>query len=173
MTARYPPGRTGDSTDSYVRFARRLGLGGVAGVAGGVLVGLLFDGRTDLVSVFGGLVGAPNTTAGWVVLLVAGATFGAAFAAALRRPEVREAVEVVGYPTAGVGYGGALWAVGGVVIPLWSLAADGVVLSLPFHPVSGFVGALCYGVVVALACAVAAPGEPPEDESEEAPSEET
>lgn len=123
---------------------------GVAGLAAGVLMGLLMHFVMGIMPIVGGLYGARAVPAGWVAHLFHAVLFGLVFAAIASAEELRDYAES---PVTGVGLGVAwaavLWLVAAsVVMPVWMGAAG---LGAPDVPrIRAMVGVAhaIYGVVL-------------------------
>lgn len=70
--------------------------GVVGGLAGGLVMGVILQLGTDLLPVFGRLLGAESLLGGWFVHLLTSAAFGVVFAAFVSFPLVAELERTVG-----------------------------------------------------------------------------
>jgi hypothetical protein len=130
-------------------WGREIGLGAVAGVAGGLVFGAMMA-MQGMMPMIAGLVGSQNGGVGFVVHLVISAAIGAIYGAAVgNQPGARQ------YGTAwlyGLGNGFVWWILGPLVImPL--LMGMGLQFGAALSPMMlmSLVGHLIYGVVTALA----------------------
>ncbi|MEF8783408.1 MAG: ATP-binding protein [Haloarculaceae archaeon] len=118
----------------------------VAALAAGVAMGVVFQTFANTIPVIGSLYGVPSATVGWITHLFHSVVFGVLFAAALRRPSLRDRLDSVSTTVgAAVAFGLALSVIAaGFVMPLW-LNAVGVAAPLPrIFPV-GVLGHLVWG----------------------------
>lgn len=124
---------------------KMLGMGALAGLAGGVVFGVLMH-AMGMIGMVAGLIGAESALAGWAVHLVNSAIIGAIFG--LVAAKVRGTAALAG---AGVAYGIAWWVVGALLImPLW--------LGMPAFAIGetqlySLAGHMMYGVVTGLTLA--------------------
>jgi uncharacterized membrane protein YagU involved in acid resistance len=122
---------------------KNLGIGALAGLAGGVVFGILMH-AMDMIGMVGGLVGAEGVAAGWAVHLVNSAIIGAVFG--LLAARFRGAGSLVGV---GVAYGIAWWVLGALLImPLWMGMPALEVGAMQFYSLAGH---MMYGAVTGLA----------------------
>lgn len=127
--------------------------GVVAGLAGGVVMGLMLTMQMTpvITKAIPAMYGVTGLAAGWVAHLLHSAVLGVAFAFLVDTAGWRgRAQEYVGGVGLGLGYGVVLWVVlAAVVMPIW-LSAVGFpgAPALPnFNPMS-LVGHAVYGVVL-------------------------
>ncbi|AEH36716.1 hypothetical protein [Halopiger xanaduensis] len=137
-------------------------IGGLlAGLVGGVGMGLVLLLGPDVFEVLGALLGSSTIAAGWIVHLAVSMGFGIAFAVVVSRPAVRQFVGSFDeYAGAAVAFGTALGLlVGGLILPAAVAQAGVATLPLPFLPLPGLaaellgaavfaVGHLVYGLLV-------------------------
>ncbi len=122
---------------------RRIGMGAVAGLAGGILFGAMMH-MMGMISMVGGLVGQQSVAVGWAVHLVNSAIIGAIYGATLGQAS-QSAPRAAAY---GLGYGAAWWVLGPLLImPLW--------MGMPVFKVGpmetmSLVGHLMYGLTLGL-----------------------
>jgi uncharacterized membrane protein YagU involved in acid resistance len=127
--------------------------GVVAGLAGGLLMGVMLSMRmTGVMEVaIPSLYGLSGGLAGWVIHMSHSAVLGVVFAALLSVPAIGKYADGVGKTAAlGLVYGIVLWVVlAAIVMPIW-LSAVGSPAQPPlpnFNPQS-LIGHLVYGVVL-------------------------
>ena len=130
--------------------ARSIGLGALAGLAGGIVFGVLMH-AMGMLGMVAGLIGADSVAVGWGVHLVNSAIIGAVFGA-LAGGRLRSWGTAAG---AGLVYGAVWWVLGGLIImPLW--------LGMPAFAIGepqlwSLVGHLMYGLVTGLALRALSP----------------
>lgn len=142
---------TGHHVEPEVESPHRLWVdAGAAGLAAGVLMGLVMQFAMDIVPLVGGLYGVESAPAGWAMHLVHAHIFGLTFAAVTSAPELRSharrpATAVV----LGLAWAAVLWVVAaGVVMPVWmGLAALHPPPVPNLDPVDGLAHAV-YGVTL-------------------------
>lgn len=130
-----------------------VGTGVVAGLVGGVGMGVVLSVGTELMPLIGALYGRESFAWGWVAHLLNSVLFGLVFVAVVSQPVVREYGASTGtYLAYGLVYGALLEVVtGGVLFPLWLRASGAPELSLPFFPIPGPVGQFVPAVALGLA----------------------
>lgn len=84
----------GDATDT--KWVNRIIAGVVAGLAGGIVMGVILQLGTELMPVFGRLLGSESILGGWIVHLATSALFGLLFAIFVSMPLVAELETTVG-----------------------------------------------------------------------------
>lgn len=131
--------------------ARSLGAGAVAGLAGGVLFGIMMT-AMGMMEMVAGLVESDSVAVGWLLHLVISATFGALYALVLGG-----ATATYGRGAGiGLAYGLVVWIVGPLlVMPLW-MGAPPFVIAEP--QLMSLVGHLLFGVVLGLSYRALAAG---------------
>lgn len=123
----------------------------LAGLLGGVAMGLFYQSTTGLLPVIGSLYGVSSPLVGWITHLFHSAVFGLLFAAVC----VVSRVQAIGSgPTRaallGSSWGVTLWIVGAsVIMPVW-LGLIGASAGRPQFSVLGILGHVLWGVVVGL-----------------------
>lgn len=144
---------------SATRTRRAFGIDGdwtsaaVAGVAGGLVFGLLLQFGVGAMETVGALFGVPGLITGWLVHLAFSIGFALVFAGVIEletfEPVRNNLVTATGL---GVAYGALLWLVNLAFIwPIWLNAvgfpaADAI--TVPYLDASAFVGHLVYGAIV-------------------------
>jgi hypothetical protein len=122
----------------------------LAGVGGGIAMGLMIQFVMGIMPVIGALYGVPGLAAGWVAHLVHSVVFALVFAAVVSRPPLSEYAESTASAAGlGLAYGVVLWLVAAaVVMPIWmglvGLPSPGV----PNLNPQSLVGHLVYGVLL-------------------------
>lgn len=76
--------------------SERLAAGAVAGLGGGIVMGLVLQLGTDLLPVIGGVAGRATLVRGWLVHLTVSGIYGLAFAVFLSFPFIRDVADSVG-----------------------------------------------------------------------------
>lgn len=141
---------------------REILVGGGAGLAGGVAMGIVMQFGTDLLPVLGSVTGEPSLVLGWIVHLLTSVVFGVAFAVLVALPLFHDITRsVAGCVLLGVVHASVLaTAMIGLLLPLvvsvFELSGPGLASpEVPGPVVGGFVGAavfagahLVYGVVL-------------------------
>jgi uncharacterized membrane protein YagU involved in acid resistance len=123
--------------------ARNIGMGALAGLAGGVVFGMMMH-AMGMIGMIAGLIGAEGAAAGWAVHLVNSAIIGAIFGALAAR--LRGWGAGAG---AGAAYGIVWWVLGALLImPLWMGMPP---FQLDETAMFSLVGHLMYGVVTGVA----------------------
>lgn len=127
----------------------RIRVGVIAGLSGGVLMGLIMQFPMGAMDTIGALVGVPSALGGWFVHLVISALFGVAFAVLLARPFIRDLADsAAGIVGLGIGWGAALGLTsGGVVLPLAVNALGVAVLPVPLLPFPGIAGSITLAIL--------------------------
>ncbi len=119
--------------------ARNIGLGALAGLAGGVVFGVMMH-AMGMIGMIAGLVGAEGAAVGWGVHLVNSAIIGAIFGLVAGR--IRGWGSAAG---AGAAYGIVWWVLGALLImPLWMGMPP---FQLNETAMYSLVGHLMYGIV--------------------------
>lgn len=142
-----------ETTDERVRgsAARRWGGGAVAGLAGGVVMGVILH-LVELMPLIGAMFGSRTYLAGWIGHLLISVVFGLGFVWLVSLPFVRDFTDTFG-GTVGIGivYGAMLQIFsGGVVLPLIVGAIGSGDLPLPLLPIPGIVEVLTLPLAVGL-----------------------
>ena len=126
--------------------------GAIAGLVGGVGMGVVLQFGTDVMAIIGALVGVESAPAGWAVHLAIATAFGVLFVAAFDRPffdELRTTVS--GCLSLGVAHSAALGLLtGGVVLPASIGFSDGSSLPIAALPLPGVTAGIEVGVVIAV-----------------------
>lgn len=137
-------------------------IGGLlAGLIGGVGMGLVLLLGPDVFEILGALLGSSTVAAGWLVHLSVSVVFGIAFALVVSRRSIRQFVASFDeYVGAGIAFGTVVGLIaGGLILPAAVAQAGVAVLPLPFLPLPGLaaellgaavfaVGHLVYGLLV-------------------------
>ncbi len=143
-------------TQGRVASPRSVGLGTpdvmramLAGVTGGVAMGLFYAATTGLLPVIGSLYGLESPLVGWITHLFHSAVFGLLFAAVCVATRVdRLASGVLRATVLGLGWGLVLWVVGaGLLMPAW-LGLVGAVPGTPRFSTAALIGHALWGVVL-------------------------
>lgn len=122
---------------------RRIGVGALAGLAGGVVFGAMMH-TMGMIGMVAELVGSTSVAVGWGVHLVNSAIIGAIFGAAA--PPVGSWASAFG---AGIVYGVVWWVLGALLImPLWLGMPPFVIGEMQWW---SLVGHLMYGLVTGVA----------------------
>jgi len=121
----------------------------IAALLAGLAMGGILQTYANTIPVIGSLYGVGNVAVGWVTHLFHSVVFGVLFAAALRRPPLRNRVDSpVSTVGAAVAFGFGLAVVAaGLVMPLW-LTAVGVPAPVPRIFPAGVVGHVVWGLVL-------------------------
>lgn len=124
----------------------------VAGLVGGVGMGLVLLLGPDVFEILGALLGSATVAAGWIVHLSVSMAFGIAFALVVSRRSVRQFVGSFDeYAGAGVAFGTVLGlVVGGLILPAAVARAGVATLPLPFLPLPGTAAELVGAAVFAV-----------------------
>ncbi len=161
LRIRLPETAPGDGIATVDGVARaRVRSAAVAGVVGGVLMGLLLQ-ATGSVAVIGALYGVESAVVGWVTHLFHSVTFALLLAAGLSATRLDD-VASGRLRTAAVGaaFGALLWLVAaGLLMPAWARLL-GVAVPFPNLPVTGLLTHLVWGVAVGVTYRTACAGGP-------------
>jgi len=136
--------------------AHALGTGLVAGLLGGIVMGVVLQAGTDLLQVLAAFAGGRSLVRGWIVHLLFSLGYGALFAAVVSYPPVRDFLSEFGplhWVLVGITYATMIAAVSIAVLPFvyelpWAPAME----KIPVENVPGVgFGGLVPSVVFALA----------------------
>jgi signal transduction histidine kinase len=124
----------------------------VAGVLGGVAMGVFYQLSTGLLPVIGSLYGVESPLIGWITHLFHSVVFGLLFATLCTEPRLNRFVSGgVSSGLLGLGWGIVLWFVAaGMIMPAW-FTLIGIPSAIPNLSLIGFVGHAIWGVVLGVA----------------------
>ncbi|WP_089827644.1 hypothetical protein [Halogranum amylolyticum] len=122
----------------------------LAGLVGGVGMGIVLHSTTNAMPLLGALYGQPTVVGGWLAHLFNSVVFALAFAAAVTLTPLRDyARSVATCAGLGVGYGALLGVVtGGLVLPVALNLVGATALPVPLWPVPG--GSFAFGIFLAI-----------------------
>lgn len=133
----------------------------LAGLVGGVGMGVVLQFGPNVFEILGALVGSPTIVAGWLVHLAVSVFFAIVFTAIVSHRSIRQSLETfIDFVAAGIAFGTVLGLLaGGVILPVAVARAGVVTLPLPFLPLPGLaaeligagvfaVGHLIYGLLI-------------------------
>lgn len=122
----------------------------IAGLAAGIVMGLLIQFVMGIMPVIGALYGFPSLTAGWIAHLFHSVVFALVYAAVVGQPPLSGyAARITSGAGLGAVYGFALWLVAAVVVmPLWLSVVGLPSPGVPNINVQSLVGHLVYGVLL-------------------------
>lgn len=121
----------------------RLTAGAIGGFAGALVFGAMLH-MMGMIAMIGGLIGAENVAAGWIVHLVIGTLIGVGYSLTFGLQDQGYGAGA-GY---GLAYGGIWWVLGPLLImPLWlGMPA----LQLGAQQFQSLIGHLAYGLILGL-----------------------
>lgn len=152
MGAEASIGRDVSTERTRSRYGRWLG-GGIAGLAGGVAMGIVLTilDPAALSTAIPALYGQQGAVAGWIAHLFHSVVLGLVFVALVSLPRLRNYADTRRGSTAlGAGYGVVLWVVtGSILLPLW-LQTVGFTGGppVPTFAIPSLVWHLAYGIVL-------------------------
>lgn len=123
----------------------------LAGLVGGVGMGVVLQSTTNALPLIGALYGQQTLFGGWLAHLFNSVVFALVFVGAVTLTPLRDYTEgIAGCAGLGLGYGGLLGLVtGGFVLPLALTLAGATTLPVVLWPISG--GSLTFGFLFAVA----------------------
>lgn len=122
----------------------------IAGLAAGVVMGLMIQFVMGIMPVIGALYGAPGLVTGWIVHLFHSVVFALIYAGIVGQPSLSNyATKATSGAGLGAAYGFAIWIVAAVVVmPLWLSAIGLPSPGVPNINVQSLVGHLVFGVLL-------------------------